>query len=168
MRKIPSTFAYLLGAFAIALLGACANSVGHFTPMVASNPENTVLYLYRPEPNQPGLMKPLKFDYPDVLVDGKSVGVLKYNEYLVTELSPGAHKITITGLTPTSKGWSERDIERTIPANRSKQEFMKLQVEYDTEKMTLDQLGAKYIIHLTPVAEGDAKYEIRNTTPASH
>jgi hypothetical protein len=43
---------------------------------------------------------------------------------------------------------------------------MKLQVEYDTEQMTLDQLGAKYTIRLIPVNGEDAKYEIRNTTPA--
>lgn len=43
-----------------------------------------MFYIYRPEPAQPGLMKPLKYDYPEVLIDRKSIGVLKYNRYLVT------------------------------------------------------------------------------------
>jgi hypothetical protein len=167
MKKVAISLAFLANAIALLMLSACSHTVGKFTPAVASDPQNTVFYIYRPEPTQSSLMKPLKFDYPDVLIDGKSIGALKYNEYLVTELTPGAHELTITGLTDVSSGWSERDIKRTIPANRSKLEYMKLQVEYDTNKMTLDTLGPKYKIFLMPVDGEDAKYEIRNTTPAS-
>ena len=167
MQQVKLTLSHLLQAAALLVLVACTQTVGHFTPVAATNPENTVLYVYRPAASAPGLMKPLKFDYPDVLIDGKSIGVLKYNEYIVTELSPGAHTITITGLTTASSGWAERDIERVIPASQGGQVFMKLQVEYDTENMTLDQLSAKYLIHLLPVDGEDAKYEIRNTSPAT-
>ena len=168
MQNAKSTISYLVNGILILLLSACTETVGYFTSAVAANPNNTVFYLYRPAATSPGLMKPLKFDYPDVIVDGKSIGVLKYNEYLATELTPGAHNITITGLTPVSSGWAERDIEQVIPATQSKQVYMKLQVEYDTENMTLDQLGAKYTIQLIPIDSENAKYEIRNTTPASN
>lgn len=164
VKKLGMRIASFLAA---GLLAACANTVGHFTPTAASDPANTVLYVYRPAATSPGLMKPLKFDYPDVQIDGRSIGVLKYDEYLVSELTPGAHKLTITGLTTIAKGWSERDIEHTIPANRGKQAFMKLQVEYDTDQMTIGQLGPRYTIKLIPVDADDAIYEIRNTTPAT-
>lgn len=167
MQKISTVLFNLLGGATIFALSACTQNAGHFSPTVASNPNNTVFYIYRPAATTPGLMKPLKYDYPDILIDGKSIGVLKYDEYLVTELTPGAHNITITGLTSAAKGWAERDIEQVIPANQGKQVFMKLRVEYDLDDMNLGQPGAKYTIQLIPVDAENAKYEIRNTSPAS-
>lgn len=164
MKKSKSIPLYLAGGILILMMSACTQTVGHFTPTVAANPENTVLYIYRPAATNPGLMKPLKFDYPDILIDGKSIGALKYDQYLVTELTPGPHTITVTGLTTTAKGWADRDIEQAIPMNQGKQAFMKLQVEYDIDDMNLVQPGAKYIINLMPVDGENAKYEIRNTT----
>jgi hypothetical protein len=168
MKKTSITLSYLLGGIVLFMLSACTQTVGHFSPIVATNPNNTVFYIYRPAASSPGLMKPLKYDYPDVLIDGKSIGVLKYSEYLVTELTPGAHTITITGLTTASSGWADRDINQVIPAGQDKQVFMKLQVEYDVDEMNLGQPGAKYIIQLMPVDAENAQYEIRNTSPASH
>jgi hypothetical protein len=167
MRHAKITLTYLMSGIAILLLSACTQTVGHFTPAVAANPENTLFYIYRPAASSKGLMKPLKYDYPDVLIDGKSIGVLKYDQYLVTELTPGAHTITITGLTTAAKGWADRDIKQTLPNSQSKQVFMKLQVEYDLDEMNLGEPGAKYIIQLLPVESDNAQYEIRNTTQAS-
>jgi hypothetical protein len=149
------------------MLTSCSQSVGRFAPSEATNPNNTVFYIYRPEASTPGVMKPLKFDYPDVLIDGKSIGVLKYDEYLVTEITPGKHTVTITGLSNVSSGWAERDINQAINVGAGGQVFMKLKVEYDLRKMNLGQPGAKYIIQLIPVGEEDAKYEIRNTNRTS-
>ncbi|MEZ5570994.1 MAG: hypothetical protein R3E64_03135 [Halioglobus sp.] len=168
MERTKTALSYLASTMALLMLSACTQTVGHFTPAIAANPENTVFYLYRPAASNPGLMKPLKFAYPDVLIDGKSIGVLKYDEYLMTELTPGAHTITITGLTAAASGWADRDIEQEIPASDSKQVYMKLQVEYNLDDMNLGQLGPKYIINLIPVASENAKYEIRNTSPASN
>lgn len=168
MNKIRTTLSSLLGGIVILLLSACTQTVGHFSPTVASNPNNTVFYIYRPAASTPGVMKPLKYDYPDVLIDGKSIGALKYDSYLVTELTPGAHNITITGLTAASGGWADRDIEQVIPTSQSKQVFMKLQVEYDLDEMNLGQPGAKYNIQLMPVDAENAIYEIRNTVPAGN
>ncbi|CAA0079637.1 Uncharacterised protein [Halioglobus japonicus] len=168
MKTFTTIPALLINAAVILMLSACAQTVGHFTPTAAKNPDDTVFYIYRPAASNPGLMKPLKYDYPDVLIDGKSIGVLKYNQYLVTELTPGPHTITITGLTTASKGWADRDIEQTIPASQSKQVFMKLEVEYDIDSMNLGEMGAKYIINLLPVESEDAIYQIRNTTAAKN
>ncbi len=168
MNKVLKLQITLASGLLILLLGACAQTVGHFTPTVASNPDNGVFYIYRPAATSPGLMKPLKFDYPDILVDGQSIGVLKYDQYLVTELPPGAHKVTVTGLTTASSGWAERDIEQTIQVSRGEPVFLKLRVEYDIEKMPLGEMSAKYLIDLLPISEEDARYEIRNTTAASN
>ncbi len=168
MNKMKLVFSSMLVGSGLLLLSACAATVGHFTPAVASNPNDTVFYIYRPAATSPGLMKPLKYDYPDVLIDGKSIGVLKYDEYLVTELAPGAHTITITGLTSAATGWADRDIQQEIPQGQNKQVFMKLNVEYDLNEMNLGQLGAKYIIRLNPVEAENAIYEIRDTTPAGN
>ncbi|MEZ5501711.1 MAG: hypothetical protein R3E50_03270 [Halioglobus sp.] len=168
MNKLTMPMSPVIMAVITLMLSACAQTVGHFSPAMATNPDNTVFYIYRPAASTPGLMKPLRYDYPDVLIDGKSIGVLKYDEYLVTELTPGAHNITITGLTAAAKGWADRDIDQVIPASGNKQVFMKLRVEYDLDEMNLGQPGAKYIIQLMPVDSEDAVYEIRNTTPASN
>jgi hypothetical protein len=168
MKKFIMSLSYLISGIGIVILSACTQTVGHFSPATATDPNNTVLYVYRPAASTPGLMKPLKFDFPDVLVDGKSIGVLKYDEYLVTEITPGAHTITITGLTTAASGWAERNIEQVIPAGQNKQVFMKLRVEYDLDDMSLFQPGAKYSIHLIPVDFENAQYEIRNTKPAKN
>ena len=151
MNPINRTLSYLLGGIDIFMQSACTQTVGHFSPTVASNPSNTVFYLYRPTADSPGVMKPLEYNYPDVLIDGKSIGVLMYDEFLVTELTPGAHNITITGLTTVSNGWADRDTNQVIPTSQNKQVFMKLQVEDDVDEMNLGQLGAKYTIQLMPV-----------------
>jgi hypothetical protein len=161
--KINTILTFLIAIVGALLLSACSQTVGHFTPVAATNPNNTVFYIYRPEASTPGVMKPLKYDYPEVLIDGKSIGVLKYDEYLVTELTSGVHKITITGLTTASSGWAERDIEQAISIGQNKQVFMRLRVEYDLNNMNLGQPGAKYIIQLTPVDAENAKYQIRDT-----
>jgi hypothetical protein len=85
-----------------------------------------------------------------------------------TGLPPGPHTLNITGLTTAASGWTERDIERSVPVKNDQPIFMKLQVEYDLSQMNLGQPGAKYIVRLTPMAEDDAKYEIRNTNPAKN
>ena len=168
MKIIRLAVYCLVTGIGILCLNACTPTVGHFSSTMATDPNNTVLYVYRPAASSPGLMKPLKFDYPDVLIDGKSIGVLKYDEYIVTELTPGEHKITITGLTTAASGWADRNIEQVIPASQNKQVFMKLQVEYDIQDMSLLQPGAKYSIRLMPVDFENAQYEIRDTKSAKN
>ena len=57
------------------LLAGCSNPA-YFQAVQPSNPNNAVLYLYRPEASNPGLMQPLRFDYPEVFIDGQSIGTL--------------------------------------------------------------------------------------------
>jgi len=54
------------------LLAGCAGP-GYFEAVPPSSAEKSVVYLYRPEADNPG-RQPLRFSYPDVLVDEQSVG----------------------------------------------------------------------------------------------
>jgi hypothetical protein len=125
-----------------------------------------MLYLYRPEASTPGPTKPLRFSYPEVLVDGKSVGIIEYNRYLSVELSPGEHTIRLTGLTEKAKGWESRDINRTFTVRSGESKFLRFKVEFDLNQMNIFQPTPQYKIFLTPVDESDAIYEIRHTEPA--
>lgn len=57
------------------------NSPGYFEAVQPSTRQRAVVYLYRPEATTPGLMKPLRYDYPDLQIDGQSIGTLKYNKH---------------------------------------------------------------------------------------
>jgi hypothetical protein len=136
-----------------------------FKPTPLHSSRDAMLYLYRPEASTPGMTKPLRFSYPEVLVDGKSVGIIEYNRYLSVELSPGEHTIRLTGLTEKAKDWETRDINRTINVRSGKSKFIRFKVEFNLNQMNICQPVPQYKIFLTPVDEGDAIYEIRHTSP---
>lgn len=150
-----------LACVALLLLAGCANPV--FRPEQPAVSGNAMLYLYRPAASTPGVAKPLRLSYPEVFIDGRSVGTIAYNRYLPLELKPGQHRIRLTGLTENAKGWEPRDIEREITVLPGRNHFLRLRVEYNLHEMNLGQPKAQYIILLTPVAEEDAQYEIRHT-----
>ena len=136
-----------------------------FKPTPLQSSSNGMLYIYRPEASTPGLAKPLRFSYPEVLVDGKSVGVIEYDRYLSVELKPGQHNIRLTGLTEKAKDWETKDINQVVTINAGGSTFRRFKVEYDVNNMMIFQPQAQYKIFLTPVNEGDAIYEIRYTAP---
>jgi hypothetical protein len=145
----------------VVLLGACA-SPGHFSPTPVATAGNAMVYLYRPAASNPGL-KPLYLSYPEVMVDGISHGVLKYNHYLAIELKPGKHEFRLTGLTGNAK-WEPKDVSRSLDLKSGESAFLNFKVEYNTAEMGLLEMGPKYIIRLNQVPESDAVYQIRDTT----
>ena len=136
-----------------------------FKPTPLQSSSNGMLYIYRPEASTPGLAKPLRFSYPEVLVDNKSVGIIEYNRYVAVELKPGQHNIRLTGLTEKAKDWETRDINQVVTITANDSTFRRFKVEYDVNNMMIFQPKAQYKIFLTPVDEGDAIYEIRYTSP---
>lgn len=145
------------------LLAGCS-SPAYFQAVQPSNPNNAMLYLYRPEASNPGLMQPLRFDYPEVFIDGQSIGALKFNQYRHLELAPGTHNVRITGLSPAAK-WPIRDIEQKVTLNPAQIKYLKLDVQYNLNEMVIGQPSPSYSIHLTPMRSEDALYEIRHTKP---
>ena len=146
------------------LLSACMGP-NYFEPQQASNPTNGMVYIYRPEADNPG-RAPLKYSYPEILIDGQSIGTLKYERHLVTELSAGEHHIRITGLTKKAN-WEARDIEQDMTLSAGEIKYLKLDVRFNMNEMNLGQPGPKYIIFLTPISPQDAIYEIRETKAAN-
>ena len=101
-----------------------------------------------------------------MMVDGQSVGFLKYNEYLAVEVAPGKRDFLVTGLTRGAK-WEPRDLSQALDVDAGQSYFLRYRVEFDINKMNLGTFKSQYIINLTPVSETDAVYEIRHTSNAA-
>jgi len=93
------------------------------------------------------------------------VGLLKYNEYLALEVTPGQREFRVTGLTRDAK-WEPRDRSYTLKVAAGKSYFLRYRVEFDTAKMSLGTFKGQYIINLQPINETDAVYEIRHASKA--
>jgi hypothetical protein len=144
------------------LLTGCTGP-GYFEPVPPSSPENATLYLFRPEADNPG-RQPLRFAYPDLLIDEQSVGTLKFNSYRRVELAPGRHSLRVTGLTREAN-WEPRDIMQTFSIAAGEIKYLKLDVRFNLSEMTLGRPGPSYLIQVRPMRADDAVYEIRNTQP---
>lgn len=143
------------------LLTACSSDPGYFQAVPPSNSLKSVLYLYRPKADNPGL-QPLRYSYPDIILDGNHIGQLKFNTHFFTEINPGTHHIKVTGLTQEAK-WEARDIEQDFVVAPNETKYLKLDVQFNTREMNIGQPDAAYIIYLTPISAEDAIYEIRHT-----
>jgi hypothetical protein len=146
------------------LLAGCAGP-GYFEAVPPTSPERAVVYLYRPAADNPG-RQPLRFSYPDVLIDEQSVGTLEFNRHRRIELEPGRHSLRITGLTRAAK-WEPRDIKQNFAVAAGEIKYIKLDVRFNLNEMMLGQPGPSYLIHARPVRADAAVYEIRATEPQS-
>ena len=158
--KIKLTFLSLL---ILTCLGGCASS-SYFEPTPIANAGNAMVYVYRPAATNPA-KKPLTLSYPELMLDGKSAGMLKYKEYLALEVPAGQHEFLVTGLTRDAK-WEPRDLSYTLQVKAGKSYFLRYRVEFDVAKMSLGTFKGQYIINFMPINETDAVYEIRHTSKA--
>ena len=149
------------GGVLAALLAGCQSS-SYFDPTPLANPDNAMVYLYRPAATNPG-KKPLRLSYPEVMIDGKSAGFLKYNEYLPLEVPPGKRQFVLTGLTRDAK-WEPRDRTYTLKVEAGQSYFMRFQVEFDVNNMSLGTFTGQYLIYLHPVERDEAIYQIRHSS----
>jgi hypothetical protein len=149
-------------ALSVFLALAGCSSPGYFEPQQPSSGAG-MLYLYRPKADNPG-MQPLRMSYPDIQIDGRSVGQLKFNTHMGIGLAPGKHKVRITGLSKTAD-WEPRDIEQYITIKANDVSYLKLDVQFNLREMNIGQPAPNYAIYLTPMRSEDALYEIRNTSP---
>ncbi|MES2818081.1 MAG: hypothetical protein V4812_03750 [Pseudomonadota bacterium] len=151
----------LLILSALLLVSGCS-APGYFEPQQPDK-DSGMLYLYRPKADNPG-MQPLRLSYPDIQIDGRSVGPLKFNTHLAVGLSPGKHSIRITGLSKAAS-WEPRDIEKAFMVEPGEVKYLKLDVRFNLREMNLGQPKPSYLIYLTPMRSEDAVYEIRETDP---
>ena len=153
-----------LAGSVLLILVACQGS-SYFEAAPTAAADNARVYIYRPAATNPGA-KPLRFSYPEVMIDGASKGLLRYKEYLELEIAPGKREFVVTGLTPNAK-WKPRDVSYTLPVEAGKTYYMRLRIEYDLDRVVLRDPDTKYLIHLHPVDAKDAVYEIRETAPST-
>jgi len=149
---------------ALLTLGGCPNTA-YFEPTPLATSDKAMVYVYRPAASNPG-KKPLTLSYPEVMVDGKSAGFLKYKEYLALQLEPGKKEFLITGLTREAK-WEPKDISYRLELEPGKTYYLRFGVEFNTSKMSLGTFRGNYLISFYPIDESDAVYEIRHTSKAS-
>ncbi|WEJ69855.1 DUF2846 domain-containing protein [Pseudomonas sp. PSE14] len=144
------------------LLTGCSGP-GYFEPIPPSTPDRATLYLFRPKADNPG-RQPLRFSYPDILIDEQSVGTLEFNSYRRIELAPGNHNLRVTGLTRKAS-WEPRDIKQTFSIAPGEIKYLKLDVRFNLNEMMLGNPGPSYLIRVTPMRPDDAIYQIRETEP---
>ncbi len=149
-------------ALPLLLSATGCSSPGYFEAVQPSTSQRAVVYLYRPEATTPGLMKPLRYDYPDLQIDGQSIGTLKYNKHRWVELAPGQHSLRITGLSQIAK-WESRDITYPFTVTPGEIKYLKLDVQYKLDEMVLGQPAPRYLIRVIPQRGEEAVYEIRQT-----
>ncbi|MGE0622891.1 MAG: DUF2846 domain-containing protein [Pseudomonadales bacterium] len=159
---MTATYARAAG-LAVLLLAAIPSAASVFEPKLTATEEVAVVHLYRPAAQQPGLAKPLRRAYPEVMLDDQSVGTLPYNHYLSFQVPPGEHVVRVTGLTKGAKGWELRDVEQKLTAEAGQTLFLRLKVEFNTQEMNIGQPKPSYRYWLGPVDPRDAQYEIRDT-----
>ena len=147
------------------VLAAVSSAAAVFEPGITATDEVAVVHLYRPAAQQPGLAKPLRRAYPEVMLDDVSVGTLPYNHYLSFHVPPGEHTVRVTGLTKAAKNWELRDVAQKIAAEPGQILFLRLKVEFNTQEMNIGQPKPSYRYWLGPVDPQDAQYEIRDTKP---
>jgi hypothetical protein len=143
--------------------GGCVSS-SYFEPTPIAKSGNAMVYVYRPEATNPR-KKPLTLSYPELVMDGRSMGFLKYNKYLALEVAPGKREFLVTGLTRDAK-WEPKDRSFTLDVQPGETYYMRFRVEFDTAKMSLGTFKGQYIITFNPVPHEDAIYEIRHTDKA--
>jgi hypothetical protein len=143
------------------VVSGCTGS-SFFEPTTLQNPENAMVYIYRPAATNPG-KKPLTLSYPEIMVDGMSVGFLKYKEYLPLELAPGKRDFVVTGLTRDAK-WELRDSSYKLKVEPGKSYFLRYRVEFNVDKMSIGTFKGQYLTGFSPIDETDAVYEIRHTS----
>jgi len=148
--------------FILVFLGSCS-SPGHFEPVLSEDADAASLYIYRPKSDNPGV-QPLRRSYPDMILDGRSIGVLKFKKYRTVSIEPGKHTLTATGLTKNSN-WKPVDKKLVFQIQPGETKYIKLDVRYNMREMKVIQSGAEYLIYLTPMNAESAIYEIRQTSP---
>ena len=145
----------------LCLLAACSSQPTYFQAAQPSSPDRGLVYLYRPEAPNPGL-QPLSSQYPVIMLDGRSVGILKLDKYFPIELEAGQHSILVTGMVAPAD-WEIADIKQNFSLAPGEVKYLKLDVQFRLDDMAFGDASAKYQIFLTPMNSSTAVGEIRHT-----
>ena len=123
-----------------------------------SESKTAVIYLYRPNTGHKGKA----LEYPEVFIDGESLGVMKVRGYMMKEVSAGKHEIRITGAT-NKADWSFPEKKRTFNVKPESKNYFRLMVRFDMDSNQLLGLMMKHELFLTPVEADEAIREMKDT-----
>lgn len=142
---------------------ACSSDPKYFEVIQPTEDEG-ILYVYRAKVKGV-LIQPMRFSYPDLILDGKSIGVLKYMTHRAIPIKAGKHHLKVTGLTEKAK-WDQKDKELNFKIKPGQIKYLKINIQYDIDEINHVTTMNKRAIYITPVDADKAIYEIRDTDEA--
>lgn len=131
---------------------------GAFEPPQVSSAETAQLVVYRPKQQ----WREKAGSYPEVLVDGTSMGILRYNGYLVWELPTGHAGMKVTGFGDKARNWEFKDRELSLHLKQGETIYVRMVVRYDEKSNVLGRPGMDYMLVVHPVSGNDAIYELKD------
>ena len=146
--------------FLVVSSGACFAAPNYFEAIQPVGNDG-VLYVYRIKVKGV-FIQPLSRSYPDLILDGKSIDVLKFNTRRAIHIKAGEHNLKVTGLTRKAN-WELRDKDLTFKIEPGQIKYLKINIQYGK--------GGGFderVFYITPVDPEDAIYEIRNTEEAEY
>lgn len=129
-------------------------------PPVVSSAETAQLVVYRPRQRVHR-----KIDiYPDVLLDGTSLGGLRYNGFLVYPTAPADAELLITGQGKQASGWIFPDRSLSIRLKAGQTLYVRLIVHYENAGLTRPgdySLEVRTVRESTALVEMEGAYQIK-------
>lgn len=142
---------------------ACSSDPKYFDVAQPAEDEG-ILYVYRSKVKHV-VLQPMRYSYPDLILDGNSIGVLKYKTRRAIPIKAGKHNLRVTGLTEKAK-WDQKDKELNFKIKPGEIKYLKINIQYDIDEINHIETMNKRAIYITPVDPEDAIYEIRDTKEA--
>ena len=87
---------------------------------------------------------------------------MKYNRHFRLELPAGKHEFVATGLTEHAN-WKYTDRKYTLTMKAGQTYYLRLRVEYNTDKMSIGTFRGQYLIFMPAMDPEEASYQIRET-----
>jgi hypothetical protein len=159
-----ATSTRILPALAVCVLSVLLSACGagqaargkDYRPPVLSDSGKSLLVIYRPAQS----WRAKAGAWPEVFVDDRSLGILRYKGYITAEVEPGAQRLRLTGLTSASRSWDFRDRDLALSLKPGETYYYEVVVVYDENSNVLGKPGMDYTLQAFPTREEDAKYKL--------
>lgn len=159
-RNLLIKMVFVLVSLAVSVTGFGRDKT--FTPVAIAEPGNGKLYVYWP--GQRWGEKSRKS--PEIQLDGKPLGLLKYKSYIELELPPGTYNLKLTGDTEASR-WDGPEREFPAKIESGQNYYVRLQVKYDQASNRMLEGRMKYAVTFLPRDERNAVAEMGGLKPLS-
>ena len=161
MRKVAIAIVVTLMLTGCAASSGGSSSAGSsFEFATLEDPGNGIVYVYRPA------IKRFKHagQWPAALVNGSSIGTLRYEGSLVSELPPGQHELRVTSASPDANGWQFHDRHTKFLIKAGETRYFRLIITFDPNEDKILSGPIEPLVFLQPVDADEARHEIYQTT----